>query len=190
MLIRLFVIFLIRLIYQTNQPATVIVLEDIRINGFDTVKIPKDLETSQMIFQRLAKFHASSYFLIENVCIYYKTAYLGISKKSFFITQGADYSDFNYSVYTMPDAIQESFFGHNLRIFKEVLMETWLDANIYEERVDFLIENYRERGQKVYSPNKTGNGYNVLNHADFIIRNMMFKTTDLENDVQFVRYWL
>lgn len=61
--------FLIRLIYQTNQPATIIVLEDIRVDGFDTINIPKDLHTSKMIFRRLAKFHAVSYFLIESVCI-------------------------------------------------------------------------------------------------------------------------
>lgn len=90
----------------------------------------------------------------------------------------------------MPDAIQESFFGHNLRIFKEVVMETWQDSAVYKERLDLLIQQYRERGQRVYSPNKKGNGYNVLNHADFIIRNMMFKNTDSvilkDQDVQFV----
>lgn len=43
-----------------------IVLEDLSVNGFTTLHAP-DYETSKMIFQRLAVFHAASFYLLENV---------------------------------------------------------------------------------------------------------------------------
>lgn len=54
------------LIYQCDEPA-VIVLEDLSVNGFATLHAPDDYETSEMIFQRLAVFHAASFYLLENV---------------------------------------------------------------------------------------------------------------------------
>jgi Ecdysteroid kinase-like family len=54
------------LIYQSTDPA-VIVLEDLRANGFASLHVPDDYETSKMIFQRLAVFHAASFYLLENV---------------------------------------------------------------------------------------------------------------------------
>ena len=45
-----------------------IVLEDLSVNGFTTLNtIPDDYETSKLIFERLAVFHAASFYLLENV---------------------------------------------------------------------------------------------------------------------------
>lgn len=55
-----------RLIYQSLDPNPVIVLEDLCVDGFTVInKIPEDYEVSKKIVQRLAKFHASSFFLAE-----------------------------------------------------------------------------------------------------------------------------
>jgi Ecdysteroid kinase-like family len=55
----------------------------------------------------------------------------------------------------------------------------------YIERVDGMIEKCSERGQRVYSP--TAGGFNVLNHGDFFLRNMLFRNIDGKIcDVQFV----
>lgn len=54
------------LIYQSTDPA-VIVLEDLSVNGFKTLQAPEDYETSKLIFQRLAVFHAATFHLLENV---------------------------------------------------------------------------------------------------------------------------
>lgn len=54
------------LIYQSTEPA-VIVLEDLGVNGFTKLYAPDDYETTKMIFQRLAVFHAASFYLVENV---------------------------------------------------------------------------------------------------------------------------
>lgn len=56
------------LIYQTTEPTAVIVLEDLSTDGFATVCSPDDnLDTTKMIFYRLAVFHAASFFLVDNV---------------------------------------------------------------------------------------------------------------------------
>lgn len=56
-----------RLIYQSTEPA-VIVLEDLSVAGFTTLRAsPDDYETSKLIFERLAVFHAASFYLLENV---------------------------------------------------------------------------------------------------------------------------
>lgn len=54
------------LIYQSTEP-TVIVLEDLGVNSFTKLYAPDDYETTKMIFQRLAVFHAASFYLLENV---------------------------------------------------------------------------------------------------------------------------
>lgn len=102
--------------------------------------------------------------------------------------KGADFSGFNYSVYTMPDSIQESFFRHNLRIFKSLMEENaWPELNRpeYLERIDGVIEKCSDRGRRVFEP--TPGGFNVLNHGDFFLRNMLFRNIDGKIcDVQFV----
>lgn len=61
-------IFLYSLIYQTTEPTAVIVLEDLGSYGFATICAPdQNLETTKMIFYRLAIFHAASFFLADNV---------------------------------------------------------------------------------------------------------------------------
>lgn len=54
------------LIYQSTEPAA-IVLEDLSVNGFTTLHASDDYETSKLIFQRLAVFHAASFCLAQNV---------------------------------------------------------------------------------------------------------------------------
>jgi hypothetical protein len=52
-------------------PKPVIILEDVSVNGFDTVitKIHEDFELSKLIVKYLAKFHAASFYLQdEQVC--------------------------------------------------------------------------------------------------------------------------
>lgn len=61
-----------RLIYQTMNPKPVIILEDVSVNGFDTViaTIHDDFELSKLIVKYLAKFHAASFYLQdEQVCL-------------------------------------------------------------------------------------------------------------------------
>lgn len=88
----------------------------------------------------------------------------------------------------MPESIQESFFRHNLRVFKSLMKENvWpeLNRSEYIERIDEVIGKCSERGRKAFS--LEAGGFNVLNHGDFFLRNMLFRKIDGKIcDVQFV----
>jgi hypothetical protein len=45
-------------------------------------------------------------------------------------------------------------------------------------KLDNLIKNIGEIGKKCYSPNKRGSGFNVLNHGDLHLRNILIKAND------------
>lgn len=56
-----------RLIYQSNEPSPVIVLEDASVHGYNVIdKPPEDFDVSLKIVKRLAKFHAASFYLISD----------------------------------------------------------------------------------------------------------------------------
>lgn len=72
-------------IYQSIEPHRVIVLEDLGRTGY--AKIPpfqpfENFEDSKPIFERLGKYHAASYFLINE--------------------QKVDFSHFDYSMFHVP----------------------------------------------------------------------------------------
>jgi Ecdysteroid kinase-like family len=63
----------------------------------------------------------------------------------------------------------------------------WPELNQPEfiDRIDEMIAKCTERGRRVYSP--AAGGFNVLNHGDFFLRNMLFRDIDGKIcDVQFV----
>lgn len=56
-----------RLIYQSDEPTSVIVIDDACVDGYTVIdKPPEDLDVSKSIIRRLAKFHAASYFLVSD----------------------------------------------------------------------------------------------------------------------------
>lgn len=57
-----------RLIYATKSPFPIIILKDLNADGYITPRAPfEDLEDTKLIIQRLAQFHAASYYLNEMV---------------------------------------------------------------------------------------------------------------------------
>ena len=59
-------IFNFRLIFQTNDPYPVIVLEDLTMRHYETLSVQlPTYEESKIVFQRLAKFHAATYYLLK-----------------------------------------------------------------------------------------------------------------------------
>lgn len=55
-------------------------------------------------------------------------------------------------------------------------MLKWEDLNEkYVEKIEYLIDNIARIGTKFYSGSKPHQGYNVLNHGDCHLGNMMLK---------------
>jgi mRNA-degrading endonuclease HigB of HigAB toxin-antitoxin module len=70
----------------------------------------------------------------------------------------------------------KEIFQDMLAAFKEVVA-TWDGFQQYISNIDNLVQNVAAIGQKEFVPNTLGQGYNVLNHADFHLRNILVKKT-------------
>jgi hypothetical protein len=84
-----------------------------------------------------------------------------------------DPAEFKTCVFDDP-ATAEMLAGRGLGTFAEVLKE-WEGCEKYAEQFNVYKKNYLSRVLKTYELNKSDFGYNVLNHADFHISNLMFK---------------
>lgn len=73
-------------------------------------------------------------------------------------------------------------FGKSIAGFTDVIKE-WDGYEKYVEHFEIYKRNYLSKVLKTYAPNRNEFGFNVLNHADFHIRNLMFKKND-ENFIE------
>ena len=69
------------------------------------------------------------------------------------------------------------FFRDGIRVFREIV-EEWEGYEEYLPKLDNLIANIGEIGSKCYVPNRTECGFNVLNHGDFHLRNIIVKANE------------
>jgi Ser/Thr protein kinase RdoA (MazF antagonist) len=78
-------------------------------------------------------------------------------------------------------------FGKSIAGFTEVMKE-WDGYEKYVEHFETYRGNYLSKVLRTYAPNRSEFGYNVLNHADFHIRNVLFKSDSDEkiDDFKFV----
>lgn len=146
-----------KVVYQTTKPHRIIVLEDLGIQGY--AKITQALENyddSKMVFQRLAKFHAASFFLMNE--------------------RKADYSQFSHSMFDIDDPlIRDKFFAESIEVLAEVLA-SWEGYEDYAEKLHDFVNKFVAVGKNFYRPDP--NGYSVLNHGDFHVKNLLFKKVD------------
>lgn len=146
-----------KLIYQSLKPIQVIVMEDLGVKGY--VKITQPLEhyqESKMVFERLAKFHAASFFLLND--------------------RKADFSRFKSSIFHLEDKlIRDTWFNESIETLTEVL-DSWDGFSEYATKLRAFKGKYLALGQRLYEPDV--NGYSVLSHSDFHVKNLMFKIND------------
>lgn len=84
-----------------------------------------------------------------------------------------DFEKYSYNIYEN-QAVIDMFFAETLRAFREVV-STWDEFQNHLDRINKFIDNFCAIGSKCYVPNKPGNGYNILNHGDFHLRNLLVK---------------
>lgn len=84
-----------------------------------------------------------------------------------------DFTKFSYNYYEN-ELLVETYFVDGVRAFKEVV-STWDGFESYLPKIDYLIKNICEIGKRSFVRNEPGSGYNVLNHGDFHLRNILMK---------------
>lgn len=77
---------------------------------------------------------------------------------------------------------------NNMSLFIDE-MKSLEGFEIVIEKMENLMTKFEDLGKKVYQPNALGGGFNVLNHGDFHVNNMVFKkdSSGKLSDVLFVR---
>ncbi|XP_070508774.1 uncharacterized protein [Chironomus tepperi] len=144
-----------KLIYQTMTPKPVIILEDVSVNGFDTVimKIHEDFELSKLIVKYLAKFHAASFYLQDE--------------------QKIDASYFNSTIFQFSDMAK--LISMSSYEYLTTVMPEWDGFEKLVEPVKHFKDVFLEKNMKTYTPNSGPGAWNVLNHGDFLMKNLMYK---------------
>jgi thiamine kinase-like enzyme len=66
------------------------------------------------------------------------------------------------------------FMINNVNLFIDEI-KTWEGFEMIAEKMEVFVGKFETRGEKVYTANGSSEGFNVLNHGDFHINNMVFK---------------
>lgn len=104
--------------------------------------------------------------------------------------QKEDFSDFNYSFYK-DNEMMVMLNQRSLRGFSEVMAEWGGVFKSFAPAMENFASTFVSKMLATYSPNRSGFGFNVLNHGDFHSRNLLFKTNENDGkieDIRFVRY--
>lgn len=67
-----------------------------------------------------------------------------------------------------------NFMKNNMNLFIDEI-KTWDGFEMIAEKMEGVVKRFETSGEKVYQVNGSADGFNVLNHGDFHINNLMFK---------------
>ncbi|CAO1335686.1 unnamed protein product [Diamesa hyperborea] len=142
-----------RLLYSAKEPVSVLVLEDVTMNGYGLSLEPLNYEETLFVTSKIAKWHAASMFMDRdtNSVHYYENGLFNIGPKD-----GLD------------------FMMNNMKLFIDEIKE-WAGYELITEKLEKLLPRFNELGVKAFKMNTGNDGYNVLNHGDLSFKNMVFK---------------
>lgn len=140
------------LVYYSLKPHKVIVLEDISPE-FVMHQRPLNLDESKLVFEKMATFHALSFSMGES----------HEPMKSYthgFISNHLDG--------------KSDFLVQNVMILAATLAEWGPEMEVAGKKLMALGPTIFEKLKTLYKKNPT-TGYNVLNHGDFHVKNILFR---------------
>uniref|UniRef100_A0A336M177 CSON009903 protein n=1 Tax=Culicoides sonorensis TaxID=179676 RepID=A0A336M177_CULSO len=147
-----------KLIYQSYEPAPIIILEDISVDGYEMSGKPVDYETGLKIASTLAKFHATSMYINEK-----DMDLSNIFNESFVIANIPNTNLTFMDVGVMP----------NMELLLDEL-KSWPDNDLVVDKFIKMKGKLVKAMKDVYG-RKNQSIYSVLNHSDFHFKNIMFR---------------
>ncbi|KAH8267633.1 hypothetical protein KR018_010618 [Drosophila ironensis] len=145
-------------VYASLMPRKVIIFEDLVPHGYAVIRdrqvTPEELKP---VFSKLAKWHAVSMKFLKE-----KPEFL---------------EPFKYGLFDLPTFWSDPFVTTGMDNFIDML-DTVSELRKYKSHFEKIRGNYLKRlafEMKEYYENRQPNGYYVLCHGDFHLRNMMFK---------------
>ncbi|XP_055706837.1 uncharacterized protein LOC129803959 [Phlebotomus papatasi] len=143
-----------RMLYHNTDPL-VLIFEDISKFGYEMNNGFLDFDNTEKVVKKLAKFHALSFYMNDNKYSYK----LDLPK--------------NEGIMITEQTIDKmQMLADGLHLMKEEV-ETWPGYEKIAEKIEVTRHTFLRRLLSVYKPNPEP-GFNVLCHADFHIKNMMF----------------
>lgn len=84
-----------------------------------------------------------------------------------------DYKNLNVNIFEHP-VLVDVMFNQGLHAFIDVAKE-WDDFEKFIPSLELFKKEFLTKALKTYKGNSSEVGYNVLNHADLNLKNMLFK---------------
>ncbi|KAH8312779.1 hypothetical protein KR044_012886 [Drosophila immigrans] len=148
----------VQCVYHSLEPRQVMIFEDLVPQGY-TVMRDRDatVEELKAVFSKLAKLHAVSFQILGE-----KPDYL---------------QEFKYGLFEMPGLLEDPVMRSGINNFITMLNK-FPEYSKYIPHFENLKNDNLDRLKSImqeYRVNRKPNGYYVLCHGDFHLRNMMFK---------------
>ncbi|XP_055696322.1 uncharacterized protein LOC129797599 [Lutzomyia longipalpis] len=154
-----------KMIYHHINP-DIIILEDIASKGYVMRHKPMNLENTKKVAERLAKFHALSFYLYHE------------EKK--------ELDDFKFGLVTTATLDTMNFFADGFMRAVRCAKE-WEGFAEIAEKMEKFGPHLMKKIRDVYIVDKSEGAFNVLNHGDFHIKNLLFINGE-NDDVQKVSF--
>ncbi|XP_052846969.1 uncharacterized protein LOC128258956 [Drosophila gunungcola] len=155
-------------IYHNLKPRQVMIFEDLVPQGYSVIRNrPVTLEELKKVFSKLAKWHAVSMKVMNEQPDFLK--------------------EFRYGLIEMPTLMTDPMVTTGMENFLNML-DKIPELTKYKPHFEKIKIDYLQRMSDVmqeYRKNFQSDGYYVMSHGDFHLRNMMFKG---DNDVMFVDF--
>jgi hypothetical protein len=145
-----------RMLYASKTPALVLVFEDLTIRNFKMPEKFLDFEGTKLVLQKLAKWHATSFQLGHEED--------GIK---------------NYSSFDPINASARSYYANAFFVMSKMVAQWPGDNELLAEKLKRFGETFGQTVGKqfglLYDSKDNAGGFNVLNHGDLVIKNIMVK---------------
>ncbi|XP_060646222.1 uncharacterized protein LOC132784555 [Drosophila nasuta] len=145
-------------LYYSLLPRKVMIFEDLVPQGYSVIR-DRDATIQELkaVFTKLAKIHAISFKILHE-----NPEYL---------------EEFKHGIFEVPNFVNDPFMSSGMNNFITMIKET-PEFSKYLTRFEKLKNDYMDQTKVIfqeYRVNRKSNGYYVLCHGDFHLRNMMFK---------------